>query len=85
MLKYGQTTPPTIDVSEIKVPVALMVGVSDPLATLADSLDLRKKLDPQSLVFFKTYEADHISLLLGNDTEVLNQDMLELLKYAFSK
>ena len=81
---YGQLSPPTIDVSQIKVPVAIMVGVSDTLATLADNMDLRKKLDPESLFFFKSYEADHVSLILGKDTDIMNKDLLDLLKHSSS-
>ena len=81
---YGQESPPIIDLSQISVPVAIMVGVSDTLATLADNIDLRNKLNPEKLLFFKSYEADHISLILGDDTEIINKDLLDLLKFTSS-
>ena len=62
----------------------MMVGVSDTLATLADNIDLRKKLNPDKLLFFKSYEADHISLILGDDTDIINRDLLDLLKFSFT-
>lgn len=60
--------------------MALLVGVNDPLATLADNIDLRRKLDKEALIFFKSYDADHISLILGSDPQLLNNDLLGLLK-----
>ena len=79
----GQRVPPNVDLEKIKIPVALLVGQQDSLATLADNLELRKKLMQKSLVFFKTYAADHISLILGADPTGLNSDFLDLLEYGF--
>ena len=81
---YGQETPPSFDLKSIKVPVALMIGVNDTLATLADNLKLRRELNPESLVFFKSYVADHISMILGNRemAAVLNKDLIQLLEHA---
>lgn len=44
---YGQPSAPLIDLAQIKIPVALMVGVQDTLATLADNMTLRDQIDPE--------------------------------------
>lgn len=67
MEHYGQKTPPEIDISQIRVPVAMMVGDQDTLATYKDSLDVKSKIKSKSLYFYDHYPGDHISLIVGKD------------------
>ena len=80
MIKYGQHEPPEYDLSKIKhVPIAIMAGTDDILASLADTRWIKDKLDPNVVVFHKEYNMGHISFVAGKKTEYID-DVLKLLK-----
>lgn len=82
---YGQSDPPEVFVENIKVPVAMMVGTMDSIATLDDNYGIRDRLLDEQLFFFGTYEADHVALLLLKDATDLNNDLMYLLSLDYSE
>lgn len=74
----GKKTP-TIDTSNVSIPVALMYGEFDSLSTPRDNQILINSLDPDLVVFSQSYQLDHYSLVLPLDTTQLNADLLSIL------
>ena len=74
----GKKTP-TIDTSNVSIPVALMYGEFDSLSTPRDNQILINSLDPDLVVFSQSYQLDHYSLVIPLDTTQLNADLLSIL------
>ena len=78
--KYGSQSPPLIDLSLITyLPVALLVGKYDSLATVEDNKGNREVLG-DAVKFYKEYEKDHLSFVLGRETDYLREDVVPLLE-----
>ena len=79
---YDSETPPEIPVSGYyDVPIALMCGQSDKLASAPDYVWLRDNLlDLNCLKYYKEYDYGHVAFLMPpNKRQYL--DMLELIKH----
>ena len=78
--KYGSQHPPLIDLSLITyLPVALLVGKYDSLATVEDNKGNRQVLG-DAVKFYKEYEKDHLSFVLGRETDYFREDVVPLLE-----
>jgi pimeloyl-ACP methyl ester carboxylesterase len=77
--KYGQSTPPTYDLSQIKEPMYLFAGQYDELASPADTQHLQNSLTGSSNVFYKLYPLGHSSFVYGKDVAGYMQDVIPLL------
>lgn len=62
---YGTPTPPKYDLSKIDVPVYLMAGTSDTLATPIDVQLLVNQLVNSPKVWYKQYNAGHLTFIWG--------------------
>jgi len=79
---YGQETPPLIPIENIKdVPIAMLVGKRDTLATWKDAEHVRTRIDPNLLFFYQTYEADHVALVIGRHLEQMTVDLFDILRF----
>lgn len=70
---YGQPVAPVFDLSNIDIPVHLMVGQYDELATLVDATLLKDNLVGSPNVTFNTYPISHVAFVLGKDMSFMNQ------------
>ena len=65
------------------MPTALFIGEQDKLATVADNEWLQTQLNPDVLVWHKTYELDHLSFSMARDMSFFTTDVMDLVnKYA---
>ena len=75
---YGQDTPPIINLENIStVPIAMFVGTSDQLATVADNRQTKTQL--KTLVHYKEYPLGHMSFLIARDMSYFTTDVMNLL------
>ena len=66
MEKYGQETPPIIDVSAISsVPIAMFAATKDQIVHIDDNRWLKSQLVNNSLIKYQEIEFDHLSFLLA--------------------
>lgn len=87
-LKYGQSSPPEVDLKKIentKVPVAMFVGNEDDLADIEDTEWVRDQIlddgwGSDVLVHYEEFEAGHYSFMVGE-----NMKYLESLVHLISK
>ena len=76
---YGQAVPPEYDMSKIKdIPIALVGGTTDRLASIADFQEMRDTLhQTNSCVFYKEYDFGHLGFLIPPDN-LFFYELLEL-------
>lgn len=75
---YGQDTPPAINLSNIsRVPIAMFVGTTDQLATVADNRIAKEHL--KTLAFYKEYALGHMSFLIAKDMHYFTTDVMNIL------
>jgi homoserine acetyltransferase len=77
--RYGQPFPPLYDLENIKnIPIALLGGETDRLASMQDFRDLRDILcKTNSCAFYKEYPFGHLGFLIPPDKTLLDE-LLEL-------
>lgn len=69
---YGQSTPPSYDLNNIKVPVALFLGDSDDLACVDDARVLAERLPNNSLFEVVDFEGfTHLDFSIAIDADKL--------------
>ena len=67
MQKYGQKTPPPVDLSKITtVPVAMFVGLVDDLGDPADNRWARSQIGG-NVKFYQEYSLGHSSFMVAKD------------------
>jgi hypothetical protein len=77
---YGQSSPPLIDLQNIKtVPIGMFVGTSDQLATVDDNRWAKTQLS--SLKFYKEYQLGHLSFMIAKDMSYFNDVFAMLNEY----
>lgn len=65
--KYGQPTPPLLDLSTIKdIPIGMFVGAHDLLATSKDAKEDYEKMK-STVVFYNEYDLGHVSFFVADD------------------
>ena len=70
LIKYGQKTPPKIEVDKItEVPIAMFVGLQDSLGDDIDNRWLKDELESagSALVHYQQIDAGHASFMVGKD------------------
>ena len=78
MEKYGQETPPEIDISKIEtVPICMFVGVQDQIVDVESNRWVKDQL--KSLIFYKELEHDHFSFQLAKDMSYFDE-VIELIE-----
>lgn len=83
MDKYGTIKPPFVPLDQISIPTALFVGQYDNLATVADNEWLVTQLNPEALVWHRTYPLGHLSFSLAKDMSYFKEDVMSLVnQYA---
>lgn len=71
---YGTSTPPLIDLPNIKqVPIAMFVGTSDQLATVDDNRWAKTQL--KTVVHYGEYNLGHMSFMVAKDMSYFNDVM----------
>eukprot|EP00345_Euplotes_harpa_P001757 CAMPEP_0168331882 /NCGR_PEP_ID=MMETSP0213-20121227/8607_1 /TAXON_ID=151035 /ORGANISM="Euplotes harpa, Strain FSP1.4" /LENGTH=416 /DNA_ID=CAMNT_0008335761 /DNA_START=16 /DNA_END=1263 /DNA_ORIENTATION=- len=78
MKKYGQKTPPAIDISKVRG--TKIVQIAGSLDLLADPTD-NKWLSDQfgdNLIYFKYYELGHMGFLLADDMQFMHDVLVQL-------
>ena len=76
--KYGQDTPPEIDISKVNgIPIAMMVGTSDLLGDVLDNRWLKEQLG-DNVVFYEEYNYGCSSFYTAKDMHYL-EDVTKLL------
>ena len=68
--KYGQSTPPLVDLSKItEVPVAMFVGTADDLGDTTDARWAQDEINKNgtALVHYQEIPAGHSSFLIGKN------------------
>ena len=70
MKKYGQASPPVIDLSKIEVPIAMFVGKQDDLANPLDTRWARSQI-PSTYHHEEIGNFDHGSFTIGKDMSYL--------------
>jgi lysosomal acid lipase/cholesteryl ester hydrolase len=79
--KYGQPTPPEYPLENIKVPIAMFVGLEDELGDPIDCRWLHAKLGDNKVVFYKEYPLlGHMTFAIGKDMSFFQVDAMALLK-----
>ena len=82
MDKYHQLTPPEVPLEDISVPVAMVIGEYDKLATPADAEWTSNKIS-NALVFKETYPLGHLAFSLAKDMSWFTDDIVPLIgQYA---
>jgi len=80
-LKYGQDTPPEIDLGSIEdAKIAIFTGTEDELSDLGNSRWIKRALKKENLVFYKEYELGHLSFMVGKDMSYFTKDAMAVLK-----
>ena len=79
--KYGQETPPEMELDQIKVPVALFTGDLD---TGADPQDVAWLEDPEqsglsTVVLKRQYHFVHASFQMAEDMSYVKRDLIPLM------
>ena len=82
--RYGQPTPPPLDLSNIKFPVALMSGSEDLLADPTDVKFAIKELN-HTLVFDKEYYLGHGSFAIAKNMSYFTVDAMTLINIRNGK
>ena len=70
MIKYGQETPPRVNLSKItKLPTAMFVGTADDLGDKSDCQWARDQINlgGSALVHYEEVAAGHSTFMIGND------------------
>ena len=79
MEKYGQKTPPEIDLKKIHgTKIIQIAGSFDKLADPTDNKWLNEQLG-ENVIYFKYYDLGHMGFLLAKDMQYM-RDVLNLLK-----
>lgn len=82
MKVYGSYRPPRINLTDIDtVPIYMVVGKSDELATLKDNIKAKKDLG-SNVVRFDVIDAGHLSILAGKDMSYFLNVLEEVGKYS---
>ena len=69
---HGEKSPPKIDIKNIQnIPIALIIGNNDELATVEDNKWLINNLDSSSLKMIKYLDGGHLSFMLGKEADYL--------------
>ena len=76
-IKYGQSSPPVINLSNIYIPIALIVGSDDDLASPVDAKITKSTL--KNVIFYKEYDNLNHEMLLSKDVSYMT-DVLEVLQ-----
>lgn len=83
MAKYNQTTPPLVNLNNIKgdVPVAMFVGTVDDLGDPTDSRWARDTINSggNALVHYEEIRAGHSSFMIGKDMSYVD-NLVDLIK-----
>ena len=67
MERYGQSTPPLLDISTIKdIPIGMFVGAKDLLVTPNDAKDDYERMK-DTVVFYNEYDLGHLSFFVARD------------------
>ena len=83
--EYGSPTPPEIDYSKIKVPLAILGGTHDTIVNPKEVGILRQQLSDDQVVFYKTdYKLDHFGFVCSNDLSYVS-DVIKLLQTSHPK
>ena len=78
-LHYGQSVPPSWQLSKIRVPIRLFAGASDRLADPTDVSLLWNSLSSDAKSFFKTYNSGHATFLWGREVYPWMNDVYRML------
>jgi len=77
--RYGQKTPPFIELKNIKTPLAMFVGKQDPLSTPSANAWTKKELSQKPVYYKERDQWDHGTFSIGKDMSYLD-DLFGLLK-----
>lgn len=81
--KYGTREPPSVDLSLVTVPTALVSGQYDKLADPEDVAWLATQLSEDTLVFNQQYPLGHLSFGIAKDMSWFSDDVMSLIaEYA---
>ena len=69
--KYGQATPPQIELGNIQTPTAMFVGSVDELGDPADARWARDQI--KSLAHYEEIQGGHLTFMVGNDMSYFNR------------
>jgi len=76
---YGQDTPPIVNIGKIrKVPIAMYVGMQDPLANYMDTRWIRDSIS-SVMSYTEIYDFDHSSFLSGTNMTYVD-DVIDHMK-----
>ena len=82
MKRYGQKTPPNIDLGKITdFPTALFIGNYDELADVKDNEFIKSSLGDNSLQLTKYLEGGHLTFLLGKNSDYMEDVIDFIMKY----
>jgi len=79
MLHYGQPSPPDYNVSNINVPLYMFMGTHDNFVDERDTQTLLDALKGNPDVYYKEYNADHMTFLWSKDLSFYFNDLLSTL------
>lgn len=77
--KYGQDTPPKVDLGNIDLPTAMFVGTADDLGDKLDCEWARDQIPEDALIHYEEIAAGHSTFMIGNDMSYF-QNVLALLE-----
>ena len=64
---YGDYYPPRIPIEDITLPMVLVAGEDDKLATAMDAIDVANQMEKAEVDVHVVKGADHLSLIAGKD------------------
>jgi len=73
--KYGQETPPKVELSKIIMPTAMFVGIQDDLGDVQDCRDARDEINKggDALKYYEEIPAGHQTFLVGLDMSYVDK------------
>ena len=70
--RYNSTTPKIYDLSQITIPVSLIVGTADKLGDVENARKINENLINSKTVGYHEFNLGHASFLWGRDMSYLN-------------
>ena len=78
--EYGSSIPDEIDITKIRTPVAMYVGLSDALGDPTDNQAVKYKLGGK-VVAYEELDHDHLSLVFGKNLTYFNETLALIESY----
>ena len=79
MEKYGQATPPNVELDKIRTPVAMFVGQEDDLGDVTDCRWAKNQIKSEYMKHYEESPGGHATFMVGKDMSYFAR-VLDLVK-----